>query len=456
MIFQNVGYKGYNGIMNRIDELKQELRTLPEGYISKKHIHGKIRYYLQHREQDKIVSQYIPEKDIAEIRNKIQRRKEIEQELKALEKETTSPLLSRLSPSAMAFTGDVLEEDEVVATFRNGKQIFVNEKRAPLEIARTGDLQDWLASRAIDSQRTNSRLLKKTLRLRNGEDIPAVLRVYARTLTDHFWFRPFKSKVKFKNLSFDNDLYADTALKGITRDTPSKPSFNPQLTLTGSFEKCWKLEEGCWYMYKTGTESEIFSELFCASLCGKLGLPTAVYEKEGPYIKTKNFADQYDFEPLRSIAGDDDNYQNCYPAIYAISPEIAAQYLLLMWFDCLVYNVDRHNENCGFLRNRKTGVVVSLAPNFDNNLALFARSIPASPDRHKDGLIKVFKEFLHKNGVAAKQYSQLKLPVVTQEMVHSITAGMTAPVSDLFLFEYLDNGQKELIRIQDQIRSNLQ
>ena len=348
-----------------------------------------------------------------------------------------------------------MEEDDVVASFRNGLAVFVDEKRTPLEIVRVGDLRDWLTSRSIDSHRANSRLLKKVLRIEKTEDdIPAVLRVYARTITDHFWFRPYKSKIHFKDLAFQNDLYADTTLQGITRNTPAKPLFNPQLTLTGSYEKCWRLEDGVWYMYKTGTKNEIFSELFCSSLCQMLGIPTAIYEKEGNYIKTRNFTEQYDFEPLRSVAGDDDRYEICYPAIAAFSSNLASQYLLLMWFDCLIYNVDRHNENCGFLRNRKTGEIISFAPNFDNNLALFARDVPTHANRHNDGLILTFRKFLAKNDVAAKQYAQLKLPVVTREMVQAIVGKMESPVSDEFLYEYLNNGQKELSKIQTKITYN--
>lgn len=436
--------------MNRIDELKKELESLPAGYISHKNINGKARFYLQHREGSRIVSKYIKDEEIEPLKKKISRRKEIEDEIRYLLKTTTTPLAVNLSSNAKLLTGDIMEEDEVVASFTNGELTYINEKRAPLEIIKTGNVRAWLEGRSIDHHRTNSRLLKKVLRMSEKDEIQSVLCVYARTLTDNFWFRPHKSKIHFKDLQFLNDMYSDTSLKGFTRDISSKPSFNPELTLIGSYEKCWKLIDDTWYMYKTGTENEIFSEIFCSSLCGMLKIPTAVYERYGKYIRTRNFTEDYDFEPLRAVAGDDDRYEVCFPIIYSISKDLATQYLLLMWFDCLVYNVDRHNENCGFLRNRKTGEIVSLAPNFDNNLALFAREIPAKTDRNNDGMIKLFKKFILKNNDAREIYAKLALPVVTKDMVDSILAKAESPVKNDFLFEYLDNGQKELKIIQNE------
>ena len=54
-----------------IEALEKEIEALPVGYISKKNIHGKIRYYRQWTESGKIKSQYIKEEELEEIQEQI-------------------------------------------------------------------------------------------------------------------------------------------------------------------------------------------------------------------------------------------------------------------------------------------------------------------------------------------------------------------------------------------------
>jgi len=72
--------------MNRIQELEEQISLLPIGYISKKKIQGKTRYYRQWVENGKIKSKYIPEEQYEEISSQIAKRKELESELKKLKK----------------------------------------------------------------------------------------------------------------------------------------------------------------------------------------------------------------------------------------------------------------------------------------------------------------------------------------------------------------------------------
>lgn len=60
------------------ERLKQELDTLPVGYISQKNINGKVQYYLQWRENGKLKSKYIRKGDLETVREQIARRKELE------------------------------------------------------------------------------------------------------------------------------------------------------------------------------------------------------------------------------------------------------------------------------------------------------------------------------------------------------------------------------------------
>lgn len=93
------------------------------------------------------------------------------------------------------------------------------------------------------------------------------------------------------------------------------------------------------------------------------------------------------FEPISSLVDDNENYKYCFNILNAISPEIAKQYLILIWFDTICYNMDRHTENFGLMRNIDTGEMISLAPNYDNNIALISKGYLKDISRKNDVLI---------------------------------------------------------------------
>lgn len=62
--------------------LEKRIKELPAGYISKKSIHGKTRYYLQWRENGKMRSKYIRDEELANIQEQIEERKRLQIRLK--------------------------------------------------------------------------------------------------------------------------------------------------------------------------------------------------------------------------------------------------------------------------------------------------------------------------------------------------------------------------------------
>ena len=71
----------------RINELKTKIGELPVGYISKKNINGRVRYYHQWTELGKIKSKYIKDGELETLQEQIELRRKLQRELKALEKE---------------------------------------------------------------------------------------------------------------------------------------------------------------------------------------------------------------------------------------------------------------------------------------------------------------------------------------------------------------------------------
>lgn len=252
-------------ITNRIKQIENELSALPTGYISKKIICGKERFYLQWMENSKLKSRYIKASEFEEITSQVEKRKQLQEELKTL-KETPegireSNLKRKAARNMLNITGYIMLEDNIIATVKNGEITECNERLLPLYLQRTKYVEGWFASRAIDTHRTNSRLLKKALRLRTADDAQTALSVNAATVTDRYWFKPEGSTALYEDIRFKENYFDSLALRGDPNGFSRKPSRTPELTNIGSYEKCWRLIDGKWWMYKSGTDSEYFSEL---------------------------------------------------------------------------------------------------------------------------------------------------------------------------------------------------
>ncbi len=346
-------------------------------------------------------------------------------------------------------TGTLMSEDRPIAKIKNGLIVDADDELLPLYLKRTKDAAGWIASRAIDSHRTNSRLLKKALRLRTTDDVQTALSVNAATITDRYWFRQEGSTAVYEDIRFKENYFDRLALCGDPDSFSLGPSRTPELTNTGSFEKCWRLIDGKWWMYKSGNAEEIFSELFICKLGEKIGFNMAHYESDGQYIRSKDFTDgaSVNFEPIKSLAGDDDDYANCFRILNDLSPELAKQHLVLIWMDTVCYNMDRHTENFGFLRDVRTGKILSLAPNYDNNIALIARSYPSDVSREHDGLIRFFREFVTNCKKAKEMYRQMKLPEITGAIIDECMNEIPIEVNREFIRAFILNGQERVKEI---------
>ena len=161
---------------------------------------------------------------------------------------------------------EILSGDILVAKWTDGNLEIINEALLPLYLKRIKTADIWLETRAIDSHRANSRLLKKALHLAEKDDISTVIHVNGATITDNYWIRPIGSELKYSDIRFSDDYFSNLALKGtynsFNRAANSKRSRTPELTNMGSFEKCWKLHDDKWWMHKKANHGELFSELF--------------------------------------------------------------------------------------------------------------------------------------------------------------------------------------------------
>ena len=202
---------------------------------------------------------------------------------------------------------EILSGSTLVALWENNNLTVKNEALLPLYLKKIHNADMWLETRAIDSHRANSRLLKKALRLAEKDDVSTVIHVNGATITDNYWIRPIGSDLTYDDVKFTDDYFSNLALRGdydsFNRAAGSKRSKTPELTNVGSFEKCWKLRDGKWWMYKKANHNEMFSELFIYELGCALGMNMAVYARGEGCIKSLDFTDgaSVNFEPASAF-----------------------------------------------------------------------------------------------------------------------------------------------------------
>lgn len=318
----------------------------------------------------------------------------------------------------------IMSGDTAVAKWENGELTVLNDTLLPLFLKRVHNADMWLETRAIDSHRANSRLLKKALRLKEKDDISTVIHVNGATITDNYWIKPLDSDLTYADVKFSDDYFARLALKGtydsFNRAANSKHSRTPELTNIGSFEKCWRLIKGKWWMYKSANHDEMFSELFIARFGEALGMDMAVYERGDHCVKTLDFtnAAEVNFEPASTFMDDNDDYEDVVTKLQEICPQAIPDYVRMIFLDTIVANPDRHTANFGLLRDIKTGELMGLSPLFDHNMALIARGYPKAPKK-SDLLIRLFND-LTDNHPQYKEY----IPEVTEEVIRKVIADL--------------------------------
>lgn len=405
--------------MATISELLNELRTLPLGNVYAKTISGKRYYYHQYFLHGKRYSVLVKPDELEDLRAQIEKRKGIEAQIKAMRSKDIV-----LSKSARELTGSVMNGNNVAAVFERGVLKEIHPEWAPLIIQRTHSLERFLQLRVIDMSRTNARILKRVLHIDVDEDYKASLFAYALSVGDQYWFKPKHSKLTYRSFAHGDDALFETALKGEVNVFYQKAKLSPEITTTGSFEKGWKFVDGEWWLYKKGETRQVFSELFSSAFATLIGVPTVSYELEGPYIRCRNFAAETNFEPIASLADDREDYDYLFALLGDLNPSFAKEYLRLIAFDAVVNNIDRHNENLGLLRDRANGEILSLAPNFDNNLALVVTNEVLNGNPKKDGFIRLFVSFLEKNPKAKETFLTLGFPDIDIGQIESIVASI--------------------------------
>ncbi len=244
----------------------------------------------------------------------------------------------------------------------------------------------WLDNRCVDMHRSHSRKLFRALRMQSTENTAELIDVgHGVSITDNWWIQRDDEDLDYKSLKKYNEQIADIALLGGSDSDERNTNGYLELGTVGSYEKAWRFRNDCWYMYKQGGIQELVSEYYSYSFLKAMQFNVAEYciksirsAETGlstTFMLSKDFTGnaEVDFEPFCNYFADNEEPDYIIPGL----PEnLVKQYVMMIFYDALLFNGDRHNQNIGFLRDSSTGEIIELAPGFDYNLGLIASGIP--------------------------------------------------------------------------------
>jgi len=231
-------------------------------------------------------------------------------------------------------------------------------------------LEDWLVSRSAPVGRHFMRNLMDSLGLNiNSPGYPRKALEFSRglSLNDVYWVVPddFHGTWAEFNL-YDNpfsETMAEIAFTGHGKFDPRKASTSPEMTTNGMLPKCWVREDDGIYLYKGSLKGlDPYSEFHAAQVAEALGFRHVKYElakyKGRLCSKCRLFtSDRYGYLPASKL-----------PERDRVLDDVRFREMFL--FDAVIFNVDRHLGNFGYLIDNDTNEIVDVAPIFDNGYGL--------------------------------------------------------------------------------------
>lgn len=251
------------------------------------------------------------------------------------------------------------------------------------------NLSDWFKGRGIPSWRDKLDLLLHRLDINVPEEL--LDKAFGLSLSDQYWLIPVDADVKYDDINFfDNDFdyseFMEASLsknsKTITRETSLK---TPNNTTDGMLKKAWIIEDGTRYLLKSGYRNEIlqpFNEALASEICKRLGFNHVEYTldiykdivvSKCPCFITKDTELITCYQIRNNMIRHDsaEDYEDYVRLLEAKEIKNAREEMENMYIlDFLIMNEDRHLNNFGIIRDVNTLKWLSVAPIFDNGMAL--------------------------------------------------------------------------------------
>ena len=121
-----------------------------------------------------------------------------------------------------------------------------------------------------------------------------------------------------------------------------------------------------------------------------------------------------------------------------------AAYLRMIYFDVVFNNVDRHNENCGLLRDKRNGKIIALAPNFDDNLSLISKTNKLNVSKD-EGFLKYFMEYLDKHRIVKDAFKTVNIKIFSRNEVRKLCEEIDINVDINMIVDFIDIHSRTLL-----------
>ncbi len=293
--------------------------------------------------------------------------------------------------------------DQPVAAFSYDKGTIsefevIQEHLLPMQLrqASAEGFTHWFRARTIDLNTPIHRRLVYEL-LGTRDKTAAAILTHMFSMTDAFTCFPDGEFIPHRELckAEDQECVANFILTSGSAALSISGISTPNASADGSFPKTWKYEDGSWWLYKLQSTVATRSEREISHALLACGWDAAEYQYCGRYrtrIKSRNFVGKDEFfEPYDSLrfmfADKSDNDLVIYENIASLGSDFEKQFRRILLADALFMNTDRHMRNYGVIRSAKTGKILRMAPNFDNNQAY-----KATPGGHySDEMLKRFE-----------------------------------------------------------------
>ena len=257
----------------------------------------------------------------------------------------------------------------------------------------------WLKERSIDLNTFQHRQLANNL-FGSRDKTAIAIRNHMFSISDTFTcFREGEFIPRDRLCCIeDQNIVSDFILGSSDTSIRLNRPITPNASTDGSFPKTWRFESGAWWLYKMQSSDATRSEREISRVLIECGWEATEYQYVGNYrtrIRSRNFVgtDEF-FEPydsLRFLFDDkSDNDETIYENIASLGADFEKAYRRILLADAFFTNIDRHMRNFGVIRSAKTGDLLRMAPNFDNNQAYRANPDGTCSDRMLHGFQHTF------------------------------------------------------------------
>jgi len=243
----------------------------------------------------------------------------------------------------------------------------------------------WCATRLLTLDRRYAKEILNSLGMKQAvtdqERAGIAVSYHALCLTDVFWIRELREKVRFAQINlYDHslsDAFVDVSLRGraLTAENAKLITYGDSagdLSTAGVAPKAWIRREGRFLLLKDGDACEVEAELIASRIARCFAVEQVLYESydyDGQCVSRSELmtSKERSIVPAQHVDIYAANRGTTLQKIVLSKDEYSFHMMNII--DYLVGNTDRHWENWGFWVNNQNNRLESLHPLMDFNRA---------------------------------------------------------------------------------------